>query len=138
MVKFTILWLFGHKFWTSNTKKPIKGLKGLDFSLFCTRSLSKILPSYGWGPGPDNLSLKVWTYPTYDATPPGLRKKHVFSKRTKKNPPGFFGFISKSPFFCFFLKEQVFVLFLTKTQKPRFELFLYSISCNITIFRIIE
>jgi len=36
----------------------MKGLKDLEFNLLSMKNLSKILPSYGWVPGPDNLGQK--------------------------------------------------------------------------------
>jgi len=40
----------------------------LDFSLVCSKDLSKILPSFVWAQGPMTSTNKAQTYPTYDVT----------------------------------------------------------------------
>jgi len=54
---------FGHNFRTRNPRKPIKCSKDLDFSLVYNKNFSEILPSCGWGPGPDNLGQKCLNLP---------------------------------------------------------------------------
>jgi len=57
------LWIFVHNFWTRNARKPIDGLKDLDYNLVSTKILSQKISSCGWGPGPDGLGQKGLNLP---------------------------------------------------------------------------
>ena len=57
-----------HNFWTWNPSRSSKVSKDLDCSLVSNKNFSKILPSNGWRPGPDEVwqgglkALHLWRH----------------------------------------------------------------------------
>ena len=85
LVKVSILWHFGHNFWTRNTRKLFKGSKEWDFSLVCTKNVSEILVLCGWDPGPDNLGQKCLNIPHLWRHPQKTQiLKKIFSLQTTR------------------------------------------------------